>query len=97
MAVVVLLVVLSAFWSRRNAEYTKELGVILKVCRRLMVMLPQEISDKEDVYKAVSDILNGSLSGFSGDTLFSIVDGEENSTTGNYLCRMPLPSVDDNK
>ena len=96
-AVVVLLVVLSAFWSRRNAEYTKELGVILKVCRRLMVMLPQEISDKEDVYKAVSDILNGSLSGFSGDTLFSIVDGEENSTTGNYLCRMPLPSVDDNK
>ena len=78
-------------WRRRSALYTADLRRMLKLCRQLMVALPQEIDDKEAVLSAVEGILNSGLSGFSGEIIFSFTKIE----TEWFTCTFPLTAFDD--
>ncbi len=94
-AVVSSTILLAARWRKRNVAYSRDLDAILRVCRQLMVVIPQDAQGTEEVHKVVCGILNGSLSNFLGNTQFGIERKGENSTDGRYLYLFPLPKMDD--
>lgn len=65
---------------RKNYElnYSANLKLLQKVCRRLLSSLPREAASKEELSLAVLDVLNGNMNGFSGKVRFSFSELEPN-------------------
>ncbi|MBR5892526.1 MAG: DUF5113 domain-containing protein [Bacteroidaceae bacterium] len=93
-AVVVVALFLNVRWKRRNAAYAADLERLLKVCRRLMSSMPNELPDAAAVHAAVCDILNNGLRGFSGDTAFSLLLTADGNVSGDRCCLFPLVLMD---
>lgn len=92
--VVVTVVCLNVRWKRRNAVYAADLECLLKVCRRLMSSMPNELPDAGAVHAAVCRILNDGLGCFSGDTAFSVRLAAADNLNGDRRCYFPLVLMD---
>lgn len=70
-------------WRKRNAKYASDFAKLLQLCRRLMTSLPKTLETDDDIYNAVTGILNEGMEGFSGRTRF-------------YITRHTVPAVSPN-
>ncbi len=84
---------LNVKWRRKNKIYVTDLTQILRVCRVLMSALPQDLSEEEDVYNAISDILNTELKEFSEGVSFMVLHSPADAAVMGYVYDMPLPQM----
>jgi signal transduction histidine kinase len=83
---------------RYRRTYSVELKRLLEVCRGLISSLPHDVLGKKMLCETIVNTLNTSLSDFSGDTVFEIVDSCEQPIDEHIclfkICYMNIVSDD---
>ncbi|MBR3976344.1 MAG: DUF5113 domain-containing protein [Bacteroidaceae bacterium] len=77
-AVIIAVYVMRRRRKRYELNYSANLKLLQKVCRRLLTSLPRDAASKEELCQAVLDVLNSDMGNFSGKVRFSFSKLEPN-------------------
>lgn len=97
LSVALLLYAVNRRWKQDNAVYSRNLRMLLKICRNLLSSLPREMNSEEEVCDSVCAILCEGFQGFAGDMRFSLLAPFEACEERPHLYRMQLPPVDETR